>query len=151
MTKEKSFNIDGTVYAKNVRTVNGKKNPTKTYEFKSIILEVKSSKEIEREGGKQYVTKTTLLEFDIAPWVDIEPYSVTDFVDIRFIIEGNEFIRKDGTKAFINKLKATYIKYADIESEGERPAKANEPNNYKETVFITPDPGADDDNDNLPF
>jgi len=159
MAKEKSFNIEGTIYAKNTRVVQGKKDPTKTYEFKSIVLEVTSGKEFEREGKMQYVTKTTLLEIDIAPWIDVEPYAVGDFIDIRFIIEGNEFTRADKTKAFINKLKATYIKYADLDSEsrpnnkGKVTVTATSDVNElsaRETVFVSPDPEGEDNND-LPF
>ena len=157
-TKEKSFNIEGTIYAKNARVVQGKKDPTKEYTFNTIILEVTSGKTIERDGQSKFITKTTLIEFDVAQWIPIDDYSVGDFIDIRFIIEGNEFTRKDGTKGFITKLRASFIKYADLQGTKDNKVSVNAMSDInelpqaKESVFIAPDPGADDDEmSDLPF
>ena len=150
-TKEKSFNQEGTIYAKNVRKVVGKKDPTKEYEFRTIVLEVKTTKEVKRDDKIQYISKTNLLEFDIASWIDIEDYSVGDYIDIRFIIEGVEYNKKDGEKGYMNKLKTTYIKYADIDSgDGKKASSKYTPPTQREEVFVVPDP-EDVDQGDLPF
>lgn len=141
------FSIDGTLYAKNTRTVTGKKDPSQTYEFKSIILEVKNIKKVKTNDGK-FIEKTfsELPEFDLGYGVDDSQYEVGDAITVKFSVEGREYKGGDGQKRIMTKLKAVFLKFTDING---KPAKAQE-----EDVFAPPDPTISDDMeglDNLPF
>lgn len=139
------FSIDGTLYAKNKRTVKGVKDASQTYEFKSIILEVKTTKKIKTKDDK-YIDKdfSELPEFDLGYGVDYDAYEIGDPITVKFAVEGREYKGKDGEKKIMTKLKALFINFSIIDG---KPAKV------KDEVFIAPDPTVSDDEglNDLPF
>jgi len=141
MEKNNLYKINGTIYAKNVRTAQGKKDPTVTYEFLSIILEVK----------RQYKDKTytELPEFELGNGVSIDDFSVGDNVEITFSLAG----KKITDTWHKTTAKALYIKHADTNTLREVGGQTPSEMNKKEEVFVAPLPysnGNDEDND-LPF
>ena len=138
------YPIEGVVYAKPVRVVEGKKgtkNEGKTFEFASIILEVKREYK-----DKSYVE---LPEFDLGKGVNLDEYMVGDKVTVFFSLAG----KKISDTFHKTSARAAYIKHADIFDKKEVGGKV--PSDYakRETVFVPPSPMDDEDegNDPLPF
>jgi hypothetical protein len=105
--KNNLYPITGTIYSLPVRTVAGKvgtKTEGQTFEFKSIILEVKREYK-----GKEYIE---LPEFELGFGVSIDDYAVGDYVQITFSCSGKA-ISSTWHKTL---LKAIYIKFADSDS-----------------------------------
>lgn len=137
--------LDGTLYAKNTRQVQGVKDPSQTYEFKSIVLEVKTTKKVKTKEDK-YIDKTfsELPEFDLGYGVDYDQFDVGDPITVKFAVEGREYKGRDGVKKVMTKLKALFISFSVIDG---KPAKVQ-----KEEVFVAPNPLIDDlPSDELPF
>jgi len=136
------FKISGVIYAKPVRVVDGKegtKNEGKTFEFPSIILEVK------REyNGKTY---TDLPEFELARGVNIDDFAVSDNIEITFAVGG----KKVSETWHKTELRALYIKHNDTQyNDGIEVTP--EAGRGKEDVFVPPNPYDKNDNlDDLPF
>ena len=152
---ENNFSIKGVVYAKPVRVVENKKKPTEPpYEFRSIILEVKTSYSQKSEtGGEAYRTKTSLPEFQLSRGMNIDEFDISDFIEVRFSLDG----KKVNSNWHKTELRATYIKHADLDSNQPRksnkvdtPAMSDPKELKKETVFVTPD-SDNDGNEPLPF
>jgi hypothetical protein len=158
---ENSFNIKGTLYAKDTRIVPNTKKPTEPpYEFRSIKLEIKSSYTTKNKTTEveEYHTKSTIPEFQLNKGINLDEFSIGDFIDVRFSIEGKK-INENWHKT---ELKASYIKFADMDNKTDRlsggkvsvSAMSNSSDlNIRETVFVAPDPNEENDPDfeNLPF
>jgi hypothetical protein len=144
------YPIIGTIYALPVRTVAGKvgtKNEGKTYEFKSIILEVKRNYK-----GKDYVE---LPEYELGFGVSIDDYAVGDYVQITFSCTGKA-ISESWHKTV---LKAIFIKFADRDSKeqtvgGKSAREIRREEKAEKEVFVgaaNPLEEEDDDFKDLPF
>jgi hypothetical protein len=151
---ENSFSTKGILYEKPVRTIPNTKKPTEPpYEFKSIRLEIKTPYTTKsKTGSEEYHVKTTIPEFQLAKWMNIDEFSIGDFIDVRFSIEG----KKVNDSWWKTELRANYIKFADLDNGKPRPNKNKiEVTAMSDTrdldIFQPPDPGADDDNQPLPF
>jgi hypothetical protein len=138
------YPIEGVVYAKPVRVVEGKKgtkNEGKTFEFASIILEVKREYK-----DKSYVE---LPEFELGKGVNLDEFIIGDRVTVFFALSG----KKISDTFHKTSAKANYIKHSDMYDKKEVGGKV--PSDYakRETVFIPPNPMEDDGNneDDLPF
>jgi hypothetical protein len=144
------FSIDGVLFKKNSRTVAGKKDPTQTYTFNSINLEIKSTRETTVNGKVQYITLTEFPEFECVQGINLEEFNVGDFLTVRFAISGKEFVNKNKEKQIITKLRAVFLKFATLDNDVRPITHKAEP--VKEEVFKAPDPM--DNNDefgDLPF
>src|SRR5574343_576537 len=122
------YPIEGVVYAKPVRVVEGKKgtkNEGKTFEFASIILEVK------REYKDK--TYTELPEFELGKGVNLDEYMIGDRVTVFFALSGKKISDTYDKKEVGGKVPSDYAK--------------------RETIFVPPSPMDDEDegNDPLPF
>ena len=138
------YPIEGVVYAKPVRVVEGKKgtkNEGKTFEFASIILEVKREYK-----DKSYVE---LPEFELGKGVNLDEYMVGDKVTVFFSLSGKKI--SDTWHKTI--AKANYIKHADMYDKKEVGGKV--PSDYakREPIFVPPSPMDDEteDDSGLPF
>ena len=138
------YPIEGIVYAKPVRVVEGKKgtkNEGKTFEFASIILEVK----------REYKDKvfTELPEFELGKGVNMSEFMIGDSITIFFSLSG----KKISDTFHKTSARASYIKHADLFDKKEVGGKV--PSDYakREQVFIPPSPIDDDDENgnDLPF
>ena len=162
---ENNYPVTGTIYSIKKDEVTGKKDPTQKYNKYTFILEVKSAGDRNRGDKIQYTTDTQLIVFELFnPKFDFESFNVGDFIFVRFFIEGKEFTyskgERAGQKGVINRNIPTFIKYADLDGghtahKGKVKTDAMSSTDElpkRETVFVAPDPGADDDNvDELPF
>jgi hypothetical protein len=99
------FDINGTLYSKNTKSVDKKDKPGEKWEFKSIILEIKT-----QSGSKTF---TDLPEFQLANNVDHEGFDIGDFINVRFSITG----KKINPNWHKSELRATYIKHADLQTK----------------------------------
>lgn len=137
--------LDGTLYAKNTRQVQGVKDPSQTYEFKSIVLEVKTVKKVKTKEG-QYIDKTfsELPEFDLGYGIDCDSYAIGDAITVKFAVEGREYKSRGGEKKIMTKLRALFVSFTDI--------NRTPPKTKDEEIFVAPNPLIDDIPDNdLPF
>jgi hypothetical protein len=147
-----NYPITGVIYSKPVEIKQGKKDPTKTYEFRSVVLEVDTVKEIERmvDGvpKKSRITKKELCKLDLAPWVSIDDFDIGNTVEIDFFLEGSLWKNQKGEEVVFTKAKATYIK---LISRNAVPHAKKDDGGV--TAPLTPEERRDDnfDDDNLPF
>ena len=109
--------MTGVVYSKPVEKKDGKKDPTKSYEFKSIVIEVDTAKEIERdingEKKKSRITKKELVKLDLASWLSIDDLDIGNTVEVDFFLEGSLWTNGKGEQVVFTKPKATYVKLLD--------------------------------------
>lgn len=151
------FSIDGTLYAKNSRVVAGKKDPTKTYTFNSIVLELKTTRKMVRDGKESWSTYTEFPEFETAQGVNLDEFNIGDNISVRFVLSGREFKNSKGEKQIITKVKAIFIKFADIVAEPKskdgKVTTGSKTDPKQLEIFQAPDPMDDDLNDfkDLPF
>jgi hypothetical protein len=148
------FTIDGTLYHKETRTVVGKKDPTKNYDFNSYVLEIDSPMTWQKDGREITTVKKELVKFALPFGFPPETFSIGDFVQVRFKLTGREFDKRDGTgKGYSTEPQATYIKHGDLDANDARPvAQVAKEKTKEENVFIPPDPkGEWDDTSDLPF
>jgi hypothetical protein len=127
--------------------------------FQSLVIEIKLSKNFKDKDGKErFVTKNNLMKFDTYG-IDIDPFDIEDLIDVSYFIEGKEYLRKDtGMPDVINKLKATYIKHADLDrghSNHKGKVKVDSTTNPSELkqddIFVGATPDDDEWDKNLPF
>lgn len=135
--------VEGVIYDKPIKKVIAKKgdNKGKEVEIPSIVLEIRGN-----GNGKEYVE---LVEFNIGNRsIPLDDYAVNDKVIITYALAGIKW--KDG---YINKIKAIYIKHADVDYNDTRDLRAQKPAKVQDTVFTgaTPDDEDDSNNDSLPF
>jgi len=130
----------GVIYAKPVRTADGKKgtkNEGKTFEFPSIILEIK-----EEYGGKTF---TDLPEFELGRGLNLEQFEVGDHVEITYKPCGRK-ISDHWHKTY---LRALYIRHTDI--NGNDGLDVSLPAKEKDTFEAVNPYDNDGDTDDLPF
>jgi hypothetical protein len=147
-----NFKIKGIVYSKPIDVRKGKKDPTKSYEFRSIVIETKVTNEfikvIDDKQIKQRVTKPKLLKFDLSDGMNIDEFEVRDPIEISFFLDGNEYTDVNGMNQIITKPKASFIKFIDIEGVPKRERTK------EDITFAPPSQVSDDDNTDdapLPF
>jgi hypothetical protein len=146
-----NYPITGVIYSKPVETKTGKKDPSKTYEFKSVVLEVDTVKEIERmidgEKKKSRITKKELCKLDLAPWVSLDDLDIGNTVEIDFFLEGSIWKNQKGEEVVFTKAKATYVKLIDRNGIGHE--------RKVDDTFVAPRQNNEDINDEesdaLPF
>jgi hypothetical protein len=139
------YKINGVIYAKPVRKVEGKKGTKtegQTFEFSSIILEVK----------RVYKDKTytELPEFELGKGVNIDDFAIGDKVDVFFSCGG----KKISDTFHKTSLKAAYLKHSDIQGNDTQEVGGKTPReiNKKEETFVVPNPyNGNDDESDLPF
>jgi len=136
--------IEGVIFDKPVKKVIGKKgdNKGKEMDIPSLVLEIRGN-----GNGKEYVE---LVEFTIGNRsIPLDDFMIGDRVVITYALAGIRW--KDG---YINKVKAIYIKHADIQGNDTRDLRAQKPAKEQE-VFTGAIPFKDDDGENgtdpLPF
>lgn len=130
--------VKGIIHSKPVKKVIGKKGEWKDKELEipSIVLEVKYN------GS----TRTNLTCFNVARGVALGDFEIGDSVLLTFVTESTPW-KGD----YITKTKAIYIKHADVEYNDTRDLRPQRPVKERETVFVAPDPNADDSESDLPF
>lgn len=136
------YKITGIIYEKPIRTAQGKvgtKTEGQTFEFPSIILEVK----------REYKDKTysELPEFELGRNVNTEEFMIGDNVDVYFSLSGKR-ISNSWHKTV---AKATYLKHADVYDTREVGGKTPSDFAKKETVFVPPSPEDEEYTGDLPF
>jgi hypothetical protein len=100
-----TFDITGTLYAKDNKIVPNTKDTTKPpWEFRSIILEMKTY-----SGEKVY---TDLPQFQLGNGVGYDEFEIGDFINVRFSLSG----KKISDTWHKTELRATFIKHADLQS-----------------------------------
>ena len=154
--KDDTITTIGTLYAKDKRVVQGKKDPTKTYEFWSYILEKSKVKRWMVEGKDKQATVTDYLKFSLPMGFDPESFFLGDYIKVIWEYQGKKFPKKDPSGNptadfwYISDAKAVKIEFAQMEDG----SIVNDSRAYirKEDVFVPPTE-ADDDNedDSLPF
>jgi hypothetical protein len=138
------YKVEGIIFGKPVRTADGKKgtkNEGKTFEFPSIILEIRRT-----HKGTDY---SELPEFELGWGVHIDDFAVRDKVEITFALAG----KKISDTFHKTSLKALYIKHSDIQGDDTKDVNG-EPKWKKESkddIFIPPNPYNDDEDGDLPF
>ena len=147
------FKVDGVLFSKHTRTVQGKKDPTQQYQFRSFVLEIKSqyTYKDKQSGVEKMGERSELVEFDVGKGVDIDSFSVKDVITVSFRLTGKQYDGKNGGKVIFSKNSAYAVNYADLDAK-----RSNHTGNVpitpqKETVFIVPDPADDAPDDDLPF
>jgi len=133
--------VTGVIYAKPIKTVTAQKgeNKGKEVDIPSLVLEIRGN-----GNGKEYVE---LVEFNIGNRsIPLDDYAVGDKVVITYALGGIKW--KDG---FINKIKAIYIKHADVDYNDTRDLRAQKPAKAQDTVFTGATPDDDEEIDSLPF
>ena len=145
MDSNNFYKITGVIYAKPTKTVQGVKDPSKSYDFSSIILEVK------RDYKEK--TYTELPEFELGKGVSLVDFEIGDKVEISFALAG-----KKVTETFHKTTaKAIYIKHADIQTNDLREIGGKSPQEIRreekaEKELFTGDTGDDKDElSDLPF
>lgn len=96
------FTTEGTIFDKNSRTVQGRKDPTQSYTFSSFKLEMVSN-----QGGKTY---TDIPEFQCGKGVNIDDFEIGDYVTVRFVLKG----KKISDTWHKTELSAIFVKHADL-------------------------------------
>lgn len=146
------FKVDGVLYSKNTRMVQGKKDPTKTYEFNSFILEIKSvyTYTHKETGIEKSGERVELVQFDAGQKVDLDMFNAGHVITVSFKLTGKEYPGKNGGgKVIFSKNYAYKVEFADLD--------ASRPNHKgKVTVGAISSPTEldfppTDDDDNLPF
>ena len=120
MQNENKFKVRGVIYSKNTETVQGKKDPTQSYQKLHLVLEVKEKGYKKRGEKDSFVTTTNLIKFEcFSPRFDVANFYKLDPVEIDFYIEGKEYIKKQGDrkgeKMLFNKNVITDIRHVDIQ------------------------------------
>lgn len=147
MKENQLHHAEGIIYAIPQRTVTGKKDPTKTYTFTSVILE-------ENTG---YLPKPKELpEYHIRKRdFNLDNFSVGEPVLITFAMTGGDVPTKDGgtwhkTEAVLISIKHLDIDYNDTKTVDYSYKKPKPPEEdvLQSEIFPAED---DDDNENLPF
>jgi hypothetical protein len=136
------YSIKGVIYAKPVRTAEGRKGTKtegQTFTFPSIILEVKRS-----YNDKEYIE---LPEFELGKGLNLEDFAVGDRVEITFALGG----KKISDTFHKTVAKALYIKHTDIERDDTRAVGAEFVPPKRESVFVPPNPMDEEEDDQLPF
>lgn len=141
---ETTFTTEGTLFDKNTRTVQGRKDPSQTYNFSSFKLEMKS-----RYNDKEY---TEIPEFQCGKGVNIDDFEIGDYISVRFVLKG----KKISDTFYKTELSAIYLKHADLSSSKDNKATASVYVPKKTivpdiTVPPTPESGEQEDYDQLPF
>lgn len=136
MAEQNSFIIEGTLYDKHTRTVKGKKDPEKEYNFNSIKLEI-----VTQGSKKQY---TEVPEFQLANWVGMDSFEVGDHLKVRFQLKGKEM----SDTWHKTELFATNIWFADTQADKGEIKSKDVP--LPDEVFNDPQEEMEDDLD-LPF
>jgi hypothetical protein len=146
--KNNLYKIEGTIYEKPVRSITATKgkNIGQTFEFPSVILEVKRSYK-----GTEY---TELPQFELGKGVTITDFAIGDLVEITFALSGKKIGDWHKTIA-----KAIYIRHADIQRDdtqtvgGESPSESRMREKAMKETFVAPDPYDDDPEglSDLPF
>ena len=152
---ENKFKVDGILYSKNTRKVQGKKDPSKTFEFHSFILEMKNSYTYKDKdsGADRYGERNELFQFDAGQKVDLDGFSIGDVITVSFELRGKEYPgRNGGGKVVFSKGYAYKVEFAALDAK--RPDHKGKVT--VEAMSSTAEldfPGMDDDfnNDNLPF
>ena len=112
-----NYPITGVIYSKPTETKTGKKDITKTYEFKSVVLEVDTVKELARmidgEMKKSRINKKELVKLDLASWLSLDDLDIGNSVEIDFFLEGSLWTNGKGEQVVFTKPKATYVKLLD--------------------------------------
>jgi len=153
---DNSHVIRGTIYAKDFTEIQGKKDPMAKYPKYVLTLEVKTPREIKKDGKEQFITTTTFPQLE-SFGVNLDGFDVKDFVEIRFFLQGRPYKGKDGQDKIMTKAMIQHIKYADIDGghgTHKGKVKVESTTDPKELdIFVVPDPGAeaDPDFDGLPF
>ena len=141
MDKNNFYKINGVLYAKPIRTANGKvgtKNEGKIFEFPSIILEVRREYK-----GTEYIE---LPEFELGKGVNIEDFDIKDRIEITFSLAG----KKISDTFHKTSAKALYIRHMDIQGNDTREV-GGEFKKKREEVFIPPNIDKDEEESDLPF
>lgn len=139
-----TFTTEGTIFDKNTRTVQGRKDPSQTYNFSSFKLEMKS-----RYNDKEF---TEIPEFQCGKGVNIDDYEIGDYISVRFVLKG----KKISDTFYKTELSAIYLKHADLSSSKDN-KKADSFGTFKPPkplmadVPPVPESGEQEDFDQLPF
>lgn len=134
------YKIQGVIYAKPVRTAEGKKgtkNEGKTFEFPSVILEVRREYK-----GTQYIE---LPEFELGKGVGTDEFAIKDSVEITFSCGG----KKISDTFHKTTLKALYIRHTDIYGNDSKEVGASF-DKKRDDTFVPPSPFEEEESD-LPF
>ena len=145
MKKNQLHSIEGVIFAIPQRTQTGKKDPSKTYIFTSVILEVDTG----------YLPKPKELpEFHIRKRdFSIDNFAVGDPVEITFAMTGGELPTKDGGKWHKTEAVLVSIKHLERDYNDTKTVDYSYRKPKQEEV-VMPDifPAEDKDNENdLPF
>jgi hypothetical protein len=150
-----SYSITGVIYSKPIEKKQGKKDATKTYEFRAVVLEVDTVKELERvidgEKKKSRITKKELVKLELASWLDLDNFDIGNSVEIDFFMEGTLWKNpRTNEEVVFTKPRATFAKM--IDRNGIPHAKKEE---VADSVFVAPRANEDNDsgeeNFDLPF
>ena len=137
---ETTFTTEGTLFDKNTRTVQGKKDPTQSYTFSSFKLEMVSN-----QGGKTY---TEIPEFHCGKGVNIDDFEIGDYVSVRFVLKG----KKISDTWYKTEANAIFVKRAEL--EGSKDNKATRGGVYTpNTNWVPPVPesGEQEKETDMPF
>lgn len=156
MAENKNYlKVDGILHSKSTRTVQGKKDPTKSYNFNSFVLEIKSrySYTDKVTGVEKSGERSELVNFDTGQKVNLDNFSAGDTITVSFKLTGKEYPSKNGGgKMIFSKNYAYDINFADLGAE--RPTHQGKVTveAMSSTAELGFPPSDDDlDNDNLPF
>ena len=147
------FKVDGILYSKNTRTVQGKKDPTKSYNFDSFVLEIKSRYAYtdKKTGLEKSGERSELINFDVGQKVNMDSFSAGDVITVSFKLTGKEYPSKNGGGNMIfSKNYAYEVNFAALDAD--RPnhkgkVTVDAMSNTAELGF----PPVDDDDSDLPF
>lgn len=145
--KNNFYPIQGVIYSKPVRTAEGREgtiNAGKTFEFPSIVLEVKR----DYKG----TTYTELPEFELGRGVNIQDFDKGDRVEILFSLSGKSIKSKTGKDPWHKTTaKALYIRHMDIVGNDTRSVGADFKSKKKEEAPLEIPSPYDENTDDLPF
>jgi len=151
---DNSHVIKGTIYAKEFTEIQGRKDPTAKYAKYVLTLEVKTPREIKKDGKDQYITTTTFPQLE-SFGINLDGFEVKDFVEIRFFLQGRPYKSKDGQDKIMTKAMIQHIKYADIDRGHDThkgKVKTDSMSDPKELeIFVVPDTSGNEDFSDLPF
>jgi len=147
------FKVDGVLHSKHTRTVQGKKDPTQQYQFRSFVLEIKSryNYKDKKTGADKSGERSELVEFEVGSGVDVDSFSVKDAITVSFRLTGKEFTPVNGDKKVFSKNMAYAVNYADLDVKRDTHEGNVTVYPKKESVFIPPDPADEEEGSDLPF